>query len=63
MATYIREKCLCCECKNYIPPTIPLNLVKISTSSIAFSEKCKKNELAIKDRVAKGNCKYFEANE
>lgn len=60
MQKYIREKCLCCECKYYKPPSIPLNLVTIYMSSICFNEKCEKNELAVGDRMAKGICKYFE---
>ena len=63
MPTYIREKCLCCECKYYQPPFIPLILAEITTPSVCIGEKCKKNELAIKDMLAKGNCKYFEAYE
>ena len=63
MSEYIRKKCLCCECKHYEPPLIPLNLITIHMSSAYFNEKCKKNELAIADKVAKGVCKYFELLE
>lgn len=57
MGTYIREKCLCCECKYYIPPLYPADL------STIYHEKCKKGEVAIKDRIAKGHCKYFKIEE
>lgn len=54
METYIREKCLCCECKYYIPSLYPTDL------STVYHEKCQKDEVAIKDRTAKGYCKYFK---
>lgn len=63
MPTYLREKCLCCECRFYEPSLLPLYLANSSTPTICFAERCKKDELAIGDRVAKGYCKYFEVYE
>ena len=59
---YIREKCLCCECKYYMPP-VNNNYIGIEYTTYGTNERCKKGELAIGNRKSKGICKYFKESD
>ena len=55
----IREKCLCCECKYY---HIPVGIC-VNYTTVGGCPSCDKGEIPIKDRTAKGYCKYFKESE
>lgn len=55
----IREKCLCCECKYYHNPVG----ICVNYTTVGSCPSCDKGEIPIKDRTAKGYCKYFEESK
>ena len=64
----IREKCLCCECKYYhnsvgIWEGYDKFPHRIGITTVGGYPSCDKGEVPIKDRTAKGYCKYFEETE